>query len=96
MDELYKKEEHELKLYYDTLLLSELLRCNYEFSNHKYNGVCGNDVLDITLRKEKYSNKEINSIIYNALLLLNIKYSYKINDDYLEQYNNIEFKKQKK
>lgn len=44
LDDLYLKEERELKIYYSTLLLAELLKINFEYSNKEYNDICGDDV----------------------------------------------------
>ena len=47
----YRVKERKTILYYNTLLLSELVYLNYEFSNNKYNGITGNDVFNLLNRK---------------------------------------------
>lgn len=95
LDDLYLKEERELKIYYSTLLLSELLKINFEYSNKEYNNICGDDVFKITTSEVKYTNEEKNMIIENALTLLKIKYGYIIRKDFVNQYQNLDFKKKK-
>lgn len=86
-----KMKEHHLKKVYNTLLLAELLRVNYEFFTQEYNNITGEDIFNITIKKEKYSDKEKNEIIRNAITILNIKHDYPIKEDVLEQFNKLDF-----
>lgn len=90
---LYQNEEKHFKKLYDTLLLSELLRINYEYSTYKYYGLQGNDVWKTVKRKINYSEKEEKEIFKNAVVLLNIKYGYPIRDNILEQFYKLDFNK---
>jgi len=94
LDDMYLKEERDLKIYYCTVLLSELLKINYEYSNKEYNNVCGDDIFNIANRKEKFTATERNMIIENALIILKIKYGYIIRKDFISQYQNLDFKKE--
>lgn len=76
----YSRKEKDLFKYHYTCLLSELLILNYEFSNHKYNGITGNDVFNKLQKRIKLSEKEKQSIISNAILLIEIKYNKKLSD----------------
>lgn len=96
LDDLYLKEERELKIYYSTLLLAELLKINFEYSNKEYNDICGDDVFKIATSEVIYTNIEKNMIIQNALNLLKIKYGYIIRKDFINQYQNLDFKIKKK
>lgn len=89
--EMYKREEHYFKKFYDTLLLAELLRLNNEYSIQKYNGARGKDVFRIVTRKEQYSEEEKEKMIKDALTVLNIKYNYPIEDDIIDQFDKISF-----
>ena len=95
LDDLYLKEERELKIYYSTLLLAELLKINFEYSNNKYNNICGDDVFKIATAKVKYTETEKKMMIQNALTLLKIKYGYIIRKDFINQYQNLDFQKKK-
>ena len=76
----YSRKEKDLFKYHYTCLLSELLILNYEFSNHKYNGITGNDVFNKLQKRIKLSEKEKQSIISNAISLIEIKYNKKLSD----------------
>lgn len=88
-----RREERHFKKFFDTLLLSELLRINYEYSMQEYHNITGEDIFKSTIRKEKYSDKEKEEIIKNAIILLNIKYNYPIRKDILKQFNKLDFKR---
>lgn len=98
-DDFYKScqnEEEHFKKLYDTLLLSELLRINYEYSTYEYYGLKGNDIWKSIKRKKIYSKKEEEEIFKNAVILLNIKYNYPIRDNILDQFNKLDFNKKVK
>ena len=76
----YSRKEKDLFKYHYTCLLSELLILNYEFSNHKYNCITGNDVFNKLQKRIKLSEKEKQSIISNAISLIEIKYNKKLSD----------------
>lgn len=95
LDDLYLKEERELKIYYSTLLLAELLKLNHEYSNKEYNNICGDNVFDITISESKFTETEKIIKIKNALTLLEIKYGYIIKKDFIKQYQDLDFKKKK-
>ena len=84
----YNKKEKDLFKYHYTCLLSELLILNYEFSNHEYNGITGQDVFYKLQKKIKLSEKEKQNIIDNAISLIEIKYNKK-----LSNFEKIEFEK---
>lgn len=79
LDKLFLKNEHEIKKYYDTELLANLLLLNYEFSNNKYLGITSDDIFR-NIHKTIYSKSEIKEIKDNAVILLKIKYNIKVND----------------
>lgn len=95
-DEFYKScenEEHHFKKLFNTLLLAELLRINFEYSTQEYYGITGEDIFKTTVKKEKYSDKEIQEMIKNAITILNIKYNYSVRDNIFEQFNKVDFKR---
>ena len=83
----YKKKEKNIIKFSHTILLSKLLLLNYEFSNHEYNGITGEDVFKILQKKISYSEKEKQEIIDNAIMLL------KINGKTVTDFEKIEFEK---
>lgn len=87
----YNRKERKIKKYHFTILLSELLWENYLYCNHEYDNITGDDVFEASLRKEKYSNKEREQIIKNALQLLQIKYNVKLKDNWKELYSKLDF-----
>ena len=82
----YRIKERKIILYYNTLLLSELLYLNYEFSNNKYHGVTGNDVFNLLNRKIQLTKQEKQNIINNATFLIKFKYNRNI-----KNYNKLDF-----
>ncbi len=86
-DKDYKKKEKNIIKFSHTILLSKLLLLNYEFSNHEYNGITGEDVFKILQKKISYSEKEKQEIIDNAIMLL------KINGKTVTDFEKIEFEK---
>ena len=82
----YCNKERQTILYYNTLLLSELLYLNYEFSNNKYNSISGTDVFNLLNRKIQLTKQEKNDIINNAIFLIKLKYNRK-----LKNYDTLEF-----
>ena len=82
----YRVKERKTILYYNTLLLSELVYLNYEFSNNKYNGITGNDIFNLLNRKIQLTKQEKENIINNATFLIKFKYNKNIID-----YEKLEF-----
>ncbi len=75
-DRAYLKKEHHLKMFYDTIALSELLQLNYEYSTDKYCEASLTDVIGIAIRKEKYSQNELEEMVKNALIINKMKYKH--------------------
>lgn len=73
IDDMFKKEEKKIRKLFDTKLLSELLLLNYQYSNNEYLGTTAEDVYNSLAKKFKYTKKEKEQIIKNAILLLNIE-----------------------
>lgn len=78
MDQDYQKQEHEMKLLYNTFLLADLIWLNYCFSNKEYNNITGKDIWNSIIREEEYTMKEKEKIINNASHLLEIRYQLKL------------------
>lgn len=69
IDDMFKKEEKKIRKLFDTKLLSELLLLNYQYSNNEYLGTTAEDVYNSLAKKFKYTKKEKEQIIKNAILL---------------------------
>ena len=80
IDDMFKKEEKKLRKLFDTKLLCELLLLNYQYSNNEYLGTTAEDVYNSLTKKIKYTKKEKERIIKNAILLLNIEHGINVID----------------
>lgn len=80
MDELFKKEEKNLKKLIATELLAELLYLNYEFSDKEYHNVTGSTIFNSIFENPKFTIDEKENIRNNARLLLKIKYNIELID----------------
>ena len=80
IDDMFKKEEKKLRKLFDTKLLCELLLLNYQYSNNEYLGTTAEDVYNSLTKKIKYTKKEKEQIIKNAILLLNIEHGINVID----------------
>lgn len=80
MDELFFENEKQIKKLYVTKLLTELLFLNYEFSNKEYHNATGTSIYNGLYDQPKFSKKEQEEIIKNAISLLNIKYNIDLID----------------
>lgn len=78
MDELFFNNEKSIKKLYVTELLTELLYLNYEFSNKEYHNVTGTTIYNGLYEQPKFSKKEKEEIIENAISLLKIKHNIKL------------------
>ena len=78
IDDMFKKEEKKIRKLFDTKLLSELLLLNYQYSNNEYLGTTAEDVYNSLAKKFKYTKKEKEQIIKNAILLLNIEHGINV------------------
>ena len=75
---LFKNEEKKLRKLFDTKLLSELLLLNYQYSNNEYLGTTAEDVYNSLSKKIKYTKKEKEQIVKNAIQLLNIEHGINV------------------
>ena len=81
MDELFKKDERKIRKLFDTRLLAELLYLNYEFNNKKYhNEISGKTIFNSLHSKIKYTEREKQEIVTNAILLLKINHNVSLVD----------------
>ena len=81
MDELFKKDERKIRKLFDTRLLAELLYLNYEFNNKKYhNEISGKTIINSLHSKIKYTKREKQEIVTNAILLLKINHNVSLVD----------------
>lgn len=81
MDELFKKDERKIRKLFDTRLLAELLYLNYEFNNKKYhNEISGKTIFNSLHSKIKYTKREKQEIVTNAILLLKINHNVSLVD----------------
>ena len=80
IDNMFKKEEKKLRKLFDTKLLCELLLLNYQYSNNEYLGTTAEDVYNSLFKKIKYTKKEKEQMVKNAILLLNIEHGINVID----------------
>ena len=78
IDDMFKREEKKIRKLYDTKLLSELLLLNYQYSNSEYLGTTAEDVYNSLTKKIKYTKKEKEQIVKNAIQLLNIEHGINV------------------
>ena len=78
IDDMFKKEEKKLRKLFDTKLLCELLLLNYQYSNNEYLGTTAEDVYNSLFKKIKYTNKEKEQMVKNAIQLLNIEHGINV------------------
>lgn len=78
IDDMFKREEKKIRKLYDTKLLSELLLLNYQYSNSEYLGTTAEDVYNSLCKKNKYTKKEKEQLIKNAIQLLNIEHGINV------------------
>lgn len=57
IDDMFEKEEKNIRKLFDTKLLSELLLLNYQYSNNEYLGTTAEDVYNSLAKKIKYIKK---------------------------------------
>lgn len=91
-----RKNIHKMRKYYDTIILAESVKENYELLNNKYDGVTGSDGYSYFKKAEKYDETEKGELIKNALVYLNMKYGYSIKEDIYKQFEEIDFDEDKK
>ena len=58
-----------------------------------YEGTKGDELWQKLIKRRKFNDKEKELIIKNAMILLNIKYHIKLNDNIVEQFNILVIKK---
>lgn len=78
IDDMFKNEEKKIRKLFDTKLLSELLLLNYQYSNNEYLGITAEDVYNSLSKKNKYTTKEKEQIVKNAIQLLNIEHGINV------------------
>lgn len=89
----YNKQARELKNYYQTFLLADLIYLNYTFSNKEYNHINGNQVWEESMTKFKITEKGKNKIIMDAMQLLHIKYNVALESDVIKQFFELNIKR---
>lgn len=89
----YNKSEHQMFILNSAILLSELIYLNYSYCNMEYEGTKGDELWQKLIKRRKFNDKEKKLIIKNAMILLNIKYHIKLNDNIVEQFNILDIKK---
>ena len=57
-DKYYLNDEKRVIRYHHKLLLADLLYLNYAFSNNKYDGITGEDVLKYVIKGTRYTALE--------------------------------------
>lgn len=91
-DKYYLNDEKRFIKYHHKLLLADLLYLNYAFSNNKYDGITGEDVLKYVIKETRYTALEKLGIMNDAMMILKIKYNKVISDkNRNEQFINLDF-----